>query len=212
MPHTGPFDENASGYDDWFVRNESAYRSELDAVRRLLPECTRAVEIGVGTGRFAVPLGIELGVEPSEAMAQLARMRGVRVLKGVAEDLPLDDASYDLVLMVTTICFLDDVRRALAEADRVLVDGGFLLIGFLDRETELGSSYERKKSKSPFYKEATFYSSEDVLSELRRAGFGDLTSVQTIFKQPGDSEEQAPVEPGHGRGLFVVVRARKRKA
>ena len=209
MPHTEPFDRHADAYDAWFDRNDAAYRSELEAVRALLPRWTRAVEVGVGTGRFAAPLGIELGVEPSRPMAELARARGVRVVEGVAEQLPLDDASFDLVLMVTTVCFLDDLAKALAEAYRVLEDDGHLLIGFLDRDTEAGRRYHERKSESPFYKQAEFRSSEEIFADLHRARFAGLTSVQTIFGRPADMLEPSPVRAGYGTGLFVVVRARK---
>ncbi len=209
MPRTQPFDEHAGAYDAWFDRNELAYRSELEAVRALLPDYTGAVEVGVGTGRFAAPLGIDFGVEPSRAMARLARSRGVRVVEGVAEDLPIDDASFDLVLMVTTVCFVDDLQKSLAEAHRVLVDDGYLLLGFLDRESELGKFYEEHKSESPFYKAAEFRSSPELLDELSRAGFGELKWVQTIFDRPSDMKEVSSVSSGYGTGLFVVVRARK---
>ena len=49
VPRTGPFDKHAPAYDEWFERNQLAYQSELDAVRTLLPEWSRAVEVGVGT-------------------------------------------------------------------------------------------------------------------------------------------------------------------
>ena len=68
------------------------------------------MEIGVGTGRFAEPLGFREGVEPSPAMAERARRRGLEVTDGVAENLPLPDATYDVALMVTTICFVDDLE------------------------------------------------------------------------------------------------------
>jgi SAM-dependent methyltransferase len=209
MPRTEPFDQLAGDYDDWFDRNEHAYRSELDAVRTLLPRWSRGVEVGVGTGRFAAPLGIELGVEPSTAMAELARARGVRVVEGVAEHLPLDDSAFDFVLMVTTVCFLDDVAKALDEARRVLEDEGHLLIGFLDRDTEMGRAYDERKSESPFYKHADFRSATELLGDLRHAGFDDLTWMQTLFDRPSDMREPSPVRPGYGTGLFVVVRARK---
>ena len=209
MPRTEPFDHYAAIYDDWFDRNELAYRSELEAVRALLPEYTRAVEIGVGTGRFACRLGIELGVEPCAPMARLARSRGVRVLEGAAEHLPLDDSSFDLVLMVATVCFVDDVQEAFAEAHRILVDAGHILIGFLDRETELGKLYEEHKSESPFYKVADFRSSQELFADLRRAGFDDLRCVQAIFERPDDMQELSPADSGYGKGLFIVVRATK---
>jgi len=209
-PRTQPFDEHAVEYDDWFNENAVVYRSELDAVRALLPEhLGRSIEVGVGTGRFAVPLGIAEGVEPSRAMADLARRRGVEVVEAAAEELPFRDAAFDLVLMVTTVCFLDDVGRAFSEAHRVLAAGGHFVVGFLDRETELGRAYETRKADSGFYRLARFHSSEEVLRELSEAGFGDITSVQTVFRSPGETNEPSAVKPGHGVGLFVVMRGRR---
>ncbi len=210
MARTGPFDIRAVEYDRWFDEHRAIYLSELEAVRALLPAHSRPIEVGVGTGRFAQPLGIALGVEPSEAMRDIARSRGIEVVDAVAEDLPFGDASFDLVLIVTTICFVDDVDRTLKEAHRVLADGGHIVVGFLDRETELGRQYEARKSDSEFYSVARFYSSAEVLGALERAGFGELASAQAVFSPATDSEESPPtVESGHGAGLFVVVRGRK---
>jgi len=209
MARTDPFDRHAADYDHWFETNKVVYESELSAVRSLLPDYQEAIEVGVGTGRFAVPLGIRLGVEPSRAMGKLARARGVDVIEAVAEDLPFDDECFDLVLMVTTICFVDDLEKTLAEARRVLKEGAWLLIGFLDRGTELGRRYEERKSGSAFYRVARFRSSRELFHDLRRAGFRELEAVQTIFEEPSNMTEPAPVERGSGKGLFVVVRGRK---
>ena len=209
VPRTEPFDQHADRYDQWFEKHAPTYQSELQAVRTLLPQCDRALEVGVGTGRFAGPLGITIGVEPSRPMADLARSRGIEVVHATAEKLPFGDEAFDLVLMVTTVCFLDDVSRAFGEAYRVLTAGGYFVVGFLDRETKLGRDYQARKANSEFYREARFRSSEEVLTRLTRSGFRDLTAVQTIFDPPGDTGPLPRVEPGHGRGLFVVVRARK---
>jgi SAM-dependent methyltransferase len=82
------FDENAAAYDAWFDENPSIYRMELEAVRGFIPAIGEGLEIGVGTGRFALPLGITIGVEPSPRMAALARQRGIEVREGIAEALP----------------------------------------------------------------------------------------------------------------------------
>ena len=209
MANTGPFDQRATEYDRWFEDHQMVYLSELEAVRALLPEHCRPLEIGVGTGRFAQPLGIAFGAEPSSAMRDIARSRGIDVVEAVAEDLPFGNAVFDLVLMVTTVCFLDDVDSAFSEAYRVLTEGGHIVVGFLDRETKLGQVYETRKADSEFYRLARFHSSAEVVVALARAGFEELVSVQTIFDSPSDVEDLSPVEPGHGAGLFVVVRGRK---
>jgi ubiquinone/menaquinone biosynthesis C-methylase UbiE len=203
------FEEHAADYDCWFDGNALVYESELQAVKALLPEHHNPVEVGVGTGRFAVPLGIGIGVEPSRAMADIARSRGIKVVEAVAEKLPFDDGAFDLVLMVTTICFLDDISLAFSEAYRILTAGGYLVVAFLDRETELGRVYEASKKESMFYQSAHFRSSEEVLGEFTRSGFLDLRSVQTIFESPGDMQGFSPVKQGHGAALFTVVRGRK---
>jgi SAM-dependent methyltransferase len=123
MPKISPFEKYAAQYEKWFGENRWVYEAELRAVKAMLPDGGRGVEIGVGTGRFAEPLGIKLGVEPSRRMSEIAQKRGIRVLDGVAEDLPLGDAGYDFVLMVTTVCFVDDIGKALLEAHRVLSHG-----------------------------------------------------------------------------------------
>jgi hypothetical protein len=52
----------------------------------MLPEGGTGIEIGVGTGRFAAPLGIKVGVEPARAMGEIARReRGIEVVAGVLE-------------------------------------------------------------------------------------------------------------------------------
>ncbi|HSQ77774.1 MAG TPA: class I SAM-dependent methyltransferase, partial [Nitrospirota bacterium] len=148
------FDRNVNRYEQWFIDHPLAYLSEVLAVRELLPKGS-GVEIGVGTGRFAAPLGITRGIEPSRAMAELAQRKGIEVLSGVAEKLPFGDNEFDFVLMVTTVCFLDDMDLAFREARRVLKPGGSFVIGFVDRESPLGREYEKRKDKSAFYKDAT---------------------------------------------------------
>ncbi len=209
MPKTAPFDAQSDRYDDWFVANEIAYKSELRAVEELLPVHSHGVEVGAGTGRFACPLGLELGVEPSAPMAGRARARGLQVVRGQAEYLPLASGGFDLVLMVVAVCFLDDLDRSFGEAFRALGVGGHIVVGFLDRETELCERYIRSKPDNPFYGIADLRSVREVSASLEQAGFCHAESVQTIFDQPEALLEIAPVRLGHGAGLFVVIRARK---
>ncbi len=82
MPKTIPFEKYAEQYDDWFSENQWVYEAEIRAVKSMIPASGRGVEIGVGTGRFAEPLGIKIGVDPSKRMGEIARKRGIRVLNG----------------------------------------------------------------------------------------------------------------------------------
>lgn len=204
-----PFEKHADRYEEWFERNRSAYQSELEAVKSLLPPRGIGIEIGVGTGRFAGPLGLQIGIEPSKAMAMVARRRGIQVVQVVAEALPFMDGRFDFALMVTTLCFLDDVEVSFQEAHRVLRCGGSLVVGFIDPQSHLGQVYERRKNESPFYREARFYSVQEVVWSMENAGFGDFASVQTICDDFEGLRNPEPVRPGYGEGSFVVLRGTK---
>jgi len=204
MARTRPFDSYPDKYDAWFLRHRDLYLTEIEAVRRLLPQQGTAVEIGVGSGKFAMPLGIRFGVEPSQKMALRAIQAGILVAGGVAEALPLKTSSVDTTLMVTTICFVDDPVISMKEARRILRPGGRILIGLVDRDSHLGRRYLARKEESVFYREATFYSSREVLSVLKEAGFCGFQAVQTILP---DDPTCTRIEEGFGRGGFVVIRA-----
>ena len=212
MPNIEPFERHAERYESWFVRHPAAYQSELNAVRALWPGGRETVEIGVGAGHFAAPLGIALGVEPSTAMRRAASRRGIEAVEGVAEQLPFPNACFEAALMVTTLCFVDDPARSVAELARVLRLEGVAVIGFVDRESRLGRDYEARRASSVFYRDAHFFSTVDVADLLTRAGFEDLTYCQTLFGDPSLLERPDEVREGYGEGSFVVIRGRKPKA
>lgn len=209
MVKVGPFDNYTNRYEEWFERNRFAYDSELLAVKTLLPETGTGIEIGVGSGRFAEPFDIKAGIDPSRKMRELAQKRGIETINGVAENLPFDYSSFDFALMVTTICFLDDVKMALEEAYRIIKPGGAMIIGFIDKVSPLGKFYQERKNQSVFYNAATFYSVDEVISYLRKAGFMDFSFTQTIFHDLSEIKSVEPIKEGYGEGSFVVVRGDK---
>ena len=203
------FDNFALEYDKWFESHKVEYELELKAIRELLPKGGSGVEIGAGTGRFTHPLGISLGIEPSGLMRDIAGKCGVNIIEGKAELLPIEDDSYDYALLTTTVCFLDAPEIAFSEVLRVLRSGGYILVGLIDKNSNLGSKYEEKKSESKFYKEATFHSVEEIQIELTKLGFGNFEYVQAVL--PGDicKSSVLGVKRGYGEGSFVVLRAQK---
>jgi len=201
------FEKYSKEYDEWFIRNKNIYLAELNAIKSFIPSGKSGVEIGVGSGRFALPLGIKVGVEPSKKMAEISRNRGIQVYEAVAEKLPFNDNNFDFVLMVTTICFVDDLAKSFQEAYRILKNEGFIVIGFVDKESKLGKQYQLKKEESKFYRNATFYSVKETISLLREANFTDIVIKQTVFSGQTDKIDLA--ENGYGVGSFVIIKAIK---
>ena len=152
------FDKNVEDYEAWYDKYPEVFESELAAVREQflkLPENIRGIEVGIGTGRFAQPLGIKEGIEPSEEMAKKAVNRNIEILKGVAEYLPYGDLQYDFVLFVT-ICHLDNVKLAIEEAHRVLKHKGAVIIGFLDNDQAVAKEYKDRSEHSTFLEKPSF--------------------------------------------------------
>jgi len=210
-PVLNPFEQFSDRYETWFQEHAAAYASELAAVRDLWPAGADGVEIGVGAGHFAAPLNIRRGVEPVAAMRQRAAARGISVMDGVAEHLPLTDQCCDATLMVTAICFVDDPVKSIRELYRVLRPDGYALVGFVDLESSLGHEYESRKDSSLFYQNARFFSATDIMTLLTEAGFVALETRQTLFSHPGTMRVPDPVRPGIGEGAFVVVRGQKQE-
>lgn len=206
MPVVTVFEQHAQQYDDWFDGHESVYQAEVAALRTFVPATGLGIEVGVGTGRFAVPLGVQFGLDPSRTMLQIARRRGIQVCQAIGERMPFRDRQFDLVLFVTVICFVHDVPTLLRELRRVLKRDGQLIIGFINRESERGRSYESRKDASLFYRDARFYSVAEVADWVKEAGFGSLRFCETLFGGPTEfSARGLEVRDGYSDGAFVVL-------
>ncbi len=202
------FDSHYKKYDMWYEKHKFAYLSELSAIKKELPETGKGLEIGVGTGRFAEPLGIRYGVDPSPNMVKMAKKRGILARAGRGENLPFADNSFDYVLINVTICFVKDPTKVLKEAGRVLKRKGRITVGIVDKNSSLGKFYLRKKSL--FYANARFFSVKELSSLLKTAGFTKLAYRQTIFNFPEKMKAVEKSEKGSGKGSFVLISAEKR--
>ena len=201
------FDRYYKRYDTWYDRNKFAYLSELKVLRKVLPKKGKGLEVGVGTGRFAAPLKIRTGIDPSKKMIKLAQKRGVDARLGFGEKLPFKNATFDYVVIIITICFVQNPIKVLKEAKRVLRKNGKLIIGIVDRDTFLGKVYQRKKSK--FYKQAHFFNTKELTALFRLTHFKRISYHQTLFKLPGKIKVVEEPQKGFGKGGFVVIVSRK---
>jgi SAM-dependent methyltransferase len=212
MAKSASFEAHHRRYEAWFDRHAAAYVSELLALRPFVPLEGRGLEIGVGSGRFAAPLGVQVGVDPSPAMLAYTAARGVEAFVAAAAQLPFADGSFDFAMVVTTLCFVDSPERMLSETRRVLKPDGRLVIGFIDRASDMGRDYESRKAESVFYRDATFRSADEVAGLLEGGGFSIEAWAQTLTRPIAETADIESLRPGRGHGAFVVVSARSGKS
>jgi len=101
-------------------------------------EASRFLELGVGTGRIALPLlqyGFSYtGVDISPAMIDVLRTKAgdfekLTLVEADVTQLPFADASFDVALTVHLLHLVPDWRRVLSEIRRVLTPDGYYIYG-----------------------------------------------------------------------------------
>jgi ubiquinone/menaquinone biosynthesis C-methylase UbiE len=142
-----------------------------------VPRTGRSLEVGVGSGRFAVPFGIRCGIDPSRELARMAKHRGIEIVRGEGEHLPYRADSFDYVLMMTVICFLDDVIAVFHEVNRVLKPGGILVVGFIEKDGEIHRRYQHESIKGKFLRFAEYWTVEEVTQFFRDSDFVQVSVI-----------------------------------
>jgi hypothetical protein len=77
----------------------------------------------------------------------------------------------------------------------------------IDRDSNLGQSYETNKQNNPLYRYAHFYSVNEVAELLQRSGFSITKIFQTIFYPADEIKTFEKVNQGYGKRGFVVIGA-----
>lgn len=106
---------------------------------KVLPQANgQVLEIGIGTGLNMAHYDKSrvdkiFGLDPALQMHRLAAKRiekaglNVELLGLPAEEIPMDDASFDSIVCTYTLCTIPDPLQALSEMRRVLKPGGKLV-------------------------------------------------------------------------------------
>lgn len=158
----------------------------------------RVLDLGSGGGidvllsaRRVGPSGFAYGVDMTEEMLQLARANAARAgatnvefLRGTIEDVPLPDASVDVVISNCVINLSVDKPRVLAEMHRVLTPGGRIGISDVVAEDHL-SPQDRAERGSYVGCIAGALSRTEYLEGLAAAGFVDAQVEFTHEAAPG---------------------------
>jgi demethylmenaquinone methyltransferase/2-methoxy-6-polyprenyl-1,4-benzoquinol methylase len=132
-PRLGRFEYERSAAET-YDETRAASPSVLGPLRRCLagPPGRQLVDIGGGTGNYASALRDADGFDPlvvdrSPEMLKRAAAKGLRTLLADAQELPLPEASFDAVTLISMLHHVPDWRAAIAEARRVLRPGGRLV-------------------------------------------------------------------------------------
>lgn len=138
------FDRVADCYDETRAMPrdaEAAVAAGIVATLRALTPAPRLLEVGIGTGRIAVPL-VEAGthvVGIDIAPAMLARLRAKRpdipVVRAEATQLPFRGRPFDAALFVHVLHLVPDAVDALRAAAAVVRPGGLIIHGRTDYTT-----------------------------------------------------------------------------
>lgn len=194
-------DRDAAKFVAWYdalgqsrFSNAFAYgRSKIDALVgelfAALPKGGKVLDVGCGTGEHlhrAVDAGLQaFGIEPAPSMLDVARRNvpKAEIKQGVATELPYAAGTFDLVIMVEVLRYLDraDTEKALREARRVLKPGGQLFVTLVNRWA-LDGFYILQRARSlakgrqfdavnPY---CLFHTPASAKRDLGRAGFGEV--------------------------------------
>jgi tRNA-Thr(GGU) m(6)t(6)A37 methyltransferase TsaA len=210
------FDILTDKYDAWYdsADGRPLYESELKCLAPMVEGSPKPIlEIGVGTGRFAMHFQDVTGIDPSLNALKIAEKRGVKTVHGYGENLPFDDGSFGCLLIIVTLCFVERPMDVLREAERVLREDGSVVIGLVPKDSIWGTFYEEKKRAGhPFYSNARFYTSSKVENMLRKAGLKISRIRSTLLQKPDETRKtEEPVEGYVRNAGFLCIEAKKAK-
>ena len=221
------FDKNASTYDQWYETplGKHADRAETECALALLSPSagTAILDVGCGTGNFSLKLarlGCSVtGIDISEKMLGSARKKSrkegfpAEFLLMDASDLRFADESFDAVVSMAALEFMQDQQKTLDEMFRVLKKGGKLLVGTINRESDWGEMYlDLAEKKDTVFRHARLRTME----ELKTFRPSDFVSAEECLFVPPDAGESELCGDGErkryrkGRGGFLCALWKKR--
>lgn len=135
------FSRSAFRYDEHAWLQQQQTSRVLAAALQRLPEIGNVLDLGCGTGLFALAAALErpkwhiTGVDFSFEMARYAARRCDAVVQANATKLPFPDNSVDAAVSSLCLQWVNDKRAMLSEMRRVLKPGGTAILTTLGAKT-----------------------------------------------------------------------------
>lgn len=233
MNNKPKFDGYAAQYDEWFMKNEHLFSSELSLFKKALGDITgkKLLSVGCGSGLFEsyIDNGNIEGIEPSVDMGEIAEKRGVNVIfHGTIEEAKLPEDSYDIVYFNGSSSYMEELKPVYDKSLRALKDGGRLILLDVPKESAFGFMYLLGKALQtydheflkgvmpnipyplPLASSGAWHSTEEKIDILKELGVKDFRFYQTLIKNPMyTNEEPEEVTEGYKSGGYVAIIAEK---
>lgn len=181
------------------------------------------VDIGAGSGVDVLTAGLKTGssghvygidmtpamIAKAEENIRKADMEYVRVVEGSADDLPLDDASADVVTSNGVFNLVPDKAKAFREVYRVLKPGGYLQVADIVLSKPVSDA---SKADPQLWAECIVGAvpEDDYLDLARSAGFDDVAVIDRLdYFARSSNESTRKVAKGLGAHTIVLT-GRKR--
>jgi len=135
---------------------------------------SKVLDVGSGTGmmsEFAYLCREDLelhAIDPAEGMLKYSEAY-IETYKGVAEELPFDDSSFEVLLMGESLHHFRDINKSLEECARILGDKGKLFIYDFNLDTFMGKTICR--AEKLLGEPGNFFEPETLKKILEKYGF-----------------------------------------
>ncbi len=122
---------------------------EAEYIYKELKDCQRILDIGCGIGQFEERLQDlnVTGLDSSEEMLEEAKRRSNKTfIFGDAKNLPFKNSSFDAVFYAATLEFIENYKKAISEALRVLEPEGKLVVMMLNSKSDYFLQHMQKEN------------------------------------------------------------------
>jgi SAM-dependent methyltransferase len=173
----------------WFVGRRAILESFLermvqDSKFKIQPIKPRILDVGCGTGanlEMLANFGEAEGVDVSDDALEFCRAKGLNARKGLAEELPFEDESFDIVTALDVVEHLDDDIAGLREMHRVLKKGGKSLIFVPAFMWLWGVQDDISNHRIRYTRQQIVERLEEAGFEVRRATYANITFFAPVL-------------------------------